>query len=153
MTSGPVRERLSALLEPVVGAAGYDLEDVRVVPAGRRRMLRVVVDRDEGVSLDDAAELSRSVSAALDEADAMGAAPYVLEVTSPGVDRPLAVPRHWRRAAGRLVRVSLRDGDELTGRVEQADEIGVDLVVGEQSRRLAYDEIARGHVQVEFRAP
>ena len=150
MISGPARQRLCALLEPVVGAAGFDLEDVRVVPAGRRRLLRVVVDRDEGVSLDDAAELSRSVSAALDETDAMGAAPYVLEVTSPGVDRPLTIPRHWQRAVGRLVRVALPTGEELTGRVRAADGDGVDLEVGGQTRRFAYAGLGQGHVQVEF---
>ena len=83
-----------------------DLESVRVSVAGRRRLLRVVVDSDHGVSLDDAADVSRDVSAALlDATDVIGDVPYTLEVSSPGVDRPLTEPRHWRRAAGRLVRV------------------------------------------------
>jgi ribosome maturation factor RimP len=98
---------LEALLAPVVRAAGLDLESVRVGTAGRRRLLRVIVDADSGVSLDDIALVSREVSARLDGTGAMGDAPYTLEVSSPGVDRPLTEPRHWRRAAGRLVRVPL----------------------------------------------
>ena len=98
---------LERLLEPVMRAAGMDLESVRVGSAGRRRLLRLVVDADGGVSLDDIALVSRAVSARLDGTGAMGEAPYTLEVSSPGVDRPLTLPRHWRRAAGRLVRVPL----------------------------------------------
>jgi len=82
-----------------------DLESVRVGSAGRRRLLRVIVDADGGVSLDGIALVSREVSARLDATGAMGEAPYTLEVSSPGVDRPLTLPRHWRRAVGRLVRV------------------------------------------------
>ena len=84
-----------------------DLESVKVTTAGRRRLLRVVVDSDRGVSLDDAALASRELSAKLDASDVMGDMPYTLEVSSPGVDRPLTQPRHWQRAVGRLVRVPL----------------------------------------------
>jgi ribosome maturation factor RimP len=98
---------LERLLEPVVRAAGLDLESVRVGGAGRRRLLRVVVDADGGVDLDAIALVSREASARLDDTGAMGEAPYTLEVSSPGVDRPLTQPRHWRRAMGRLVRVPL----------------------------------------------
>lgn len=96
---------IERLLEPVVRAAGLDLESVRVGSAGRRRLLRVVVDADGGVDLDNIALVSREASARLDDTGAMGEAPYTLEVSSPGVDRPLTQPRHWRRAVGRLVRV------------------------------------------------
>ena len=104
----PTTSRLAGWIEPVVGAAGYDLEELVVTPAGRRSIVRVVVDRDAGVTLDDIAEVSRAVSDVLDaNDDGMGRAPYVLEVTSPGVDRPLTEPRHWRRNAGRLVTVAI----------------------------------------------
>ena len=95
--------RIADIIRPVVAAAGMDLESVRVSAAGRRRLLRVVVDSDQGVSLDDAATVSRQLSAALDTVAVMGDFPYTLEVSSPGVDRPLIDPRHWRRAVGRLV--------------------------------------------------
>src|SRR6204780_100273 len=87
---GPVEDkRLAGLIEPVIAAAGMDLESVRMTVAGRRRLLRIVVDSDHGVSLDDAADVSREVSAVLDSANALGDVPYTLEVSSPGVDRPL----------------------------------------------------------------
>lgn len=147
---GGQQQRLSALLAPVVSAAGYDLEQVAVSAAGRRSLVRVVVDKDGGVSLDDIAELSRTVSAALDAEDgSLGPAAYTLEVTSPGVDRPLTLPRHWRRAADRLVQVAAGDR-ALVGRVVRADDDGVLLDVDGQRHRLSYDGLGPGRVQVEF---
>src|SRR5215467_3213940 len=109
--------RLAELIRPVVSAAGMDLESVRVTMAGRRRLLRVVVDSDRGVSLDDAADVSREVSAVLDASSVLGEVPYTLEVSSPGVDRPLTEPRHWRRARGRLVRVKVAGEGSVEGRL------------------------------------
>jgi ribosome maturation factor RimP len=147
---GSDREALLALLEPVVASYHLDLEDVTVTPAGKRRLLRVTVDRDGGVELDTVADVSTAVAQALDESDAMGALPYVLEVSSPGVDRPLTQPRHWRRARGRLVAVTLRDGGTIEGRVVDASDAGVTLDVSGSSRHLGYHEVAAGRVQVEF---
>jgi ribosome maturation factor RimP len=144
------RVALMRLLEPVVAEAGFDLEDILVTPAGKRRQVRVTVDGDGGVSLDDVAVVSQKISAALDDSDAMGSGPYVLEVTSPGVDRPLTQPRHWRRARGRLVRATLSTGEEIAGRVTAADDSAVVLDTDGQERRLAHDELSRGRVQVEF---
>ncbi|MEV4225078.1 ribosome maturation factor RimP [Nonomuraea sp. NPDC049725] len=151
MGSASPRDHLMKLLEPVVGAEGLDLEDVTVTQAGKRKLLRVVVDRDGGVSLDDVADVSQAVSAALDEDDTMGQSAYTLEVSSPGVDRPLTEPRHWRRAAKRLVKAELRDGTVVEGRVVAADDSGVDLDVEGAGRRLDYQDLTRGRVQVEFR--
>ncbi|MEV3985180.1 ribosome maturation factor RimP [Nonomuraea sp. NPDC049758] len=151
MGSASSRDHLMKLLEPVVGAEGLDLEDVTVTQAGKRRLLRVIVDRDGGVSLDDIADVSQAVSTALDEDDVMGQAAYTLEVSSPGVDRPLTEPRHWRRAAKRLVKAEMRDGTVMEGRVLAADESGVDLDVDGSARRLDYQDLTRGRVQVEFR--
>jgi ribosome maturation factor RimP len=133
-----------------------DLESVRVTAAGRRRLLRVVVDSDRGVSLDDAAAISRAVSAALDSAPVMGDFPYTLEVSSPGVDRPLTDPRHWRRAAGRLVRVTVTDSGVISGRVVAADAEGVTLDVDgspKARRRFRYAALGAGAIQVEFGHP
>ncbi len=141
------RDRLVELLGPVVTAEGLDLEDVTITPAGKRRLVRVVVDRDGGVSLDDVAEVSQSVSKELDASDLLGGSPYVLEVSSPGVDRPLTEPRHWRRAHGRLVKADLRNGSSAEGRVTGADESGVEL---DGTHRIEFDDLARGRVQVEF---
>ncbi len=145
------RDRLIKLLEPVAAAEGLDLEDVTITPAGKRRLLRVIVDGDGGVSLDKVADVSQMVSQTLDDSDVMGGSPYVLEVTSPGVDRPLTEPRHWRRAKGRLVKADLRDGASVEGRVLGADDDGVEISVDGSPRRCGWDELARGRVQVEFR--
>lgn len=147
----PDHAGIGRLLAPLVGQAGFDLERVEVAPAGRRRLLRVVVDKDGGVSLDDVADLSRQLSEALDTSGVMGDAPYLLEITSPGVERPLAEPRHWRRAVDRLVEVRLDTGDEVTGRVVAADESGVVLDVEGAHERHAYAELSTARVQVEFR--
>jgi ribosome maturation factor RimP len=150
MSANTTRDRLLTLLAPIVTAQGLDLEDVTVSPAGRRRVVRVVVDRDGGVTLDHVAQVSRAISAQLDEQDVMGAGPYVLEVTSPGVDRPLTAPRHWHRAASRLVRTPLQAGGEVVGRVVRADESAVILDVDGVERAFSYAEIGPGRVQVEF---
>lgn len=144
-------ERIAELLEPVLAKAGLDLEAVELTPAGKRRVLRVIVDSDDGVDLDVVGEMSQDVNEALDASDVMGETPYVLEVTSPGVDRPLTMPRHWRRARGRLVKVNLTEGGDLTGRVIESDDQGVTLDVKGRTRTLAYDKIAKAKVQVEFR--
>jgi ribosome maturation factor RimP len=144
------RQKLRSLLEPVVERTGAELEDLTDQRAGKRRLIRVVVDRDGGVSSDLVTDVSHAVSAALDESDALGEAPYVLEVTTPGVDRPLTEPRHWRRAHGRLVKVVLVDGGELLGRVQASADGSVTLLVADAERTLAYDEIARARMQVEF---
>jgi ribosome maturation factor RimP len=160
----PATTRLAGWIEPVVGGAGYDLEELVVTPAGRRSVVRVVVDRDEGVTLDDIAEVSRAVSAVLDENDGdLGRAPYVLEVTSPGVDRPLTEPRHWRRNTGRLVTVPI-GGEQITARVTAVDDAGVALAVeakgkpGAKKRapvaqHVPWAHLGAGRVQVEFGRP
>ena len=145
--------RLTRVLRPVVSAAGFDLESVRVTTAGRRRVLRVVVDADGGPSLDDIAVLSRSLSAELDSSGVMGEDAYTLEVSSPGVDRPLTEPRHWRRATGRLVEVTVADAGPVSGRVVAADADGVTLDVEGERRRFGYPALGAGAVQVEFGHP
>ena len=153
MGTSATRDDLELLLAPVVTAAGLDLEAVEVERIGRRQVVRVFVDRDGGIDLDTVAEVSRAVSGTLDDSDLIGTAPYVLEVSSPGVDRPLTQPRHWRRARGRLVRVGLTGGDATTGRLLDADETGIDLAEGSSTRRLGFAEIATGRVEVEFNRP
>jgi ribosome maturation factor RimP len=154
MAGGPVDEgKIAEVIRPVVGAAGMDLESVRVSAAGRRRLLRVVVDSDQGVSLDDAAAVSRQLSAALDSGPVMGDFPYTLEVSSPGVDRPLTDQRHWRRSVGRLVQVTAAEAGTVTGRVVAADLDGVTLDIGGDRRRFGYATLGAGAVQVEFGHP
>ncbi|PRH75892.1 ribosome maturation factor RimP [Streptomyces solincola] len=149
-------ERLRGLLEPLASDRGLDLEEIEVSRAGRRRMLRVVVDSDQGVELDACAELSREISEKLDETDAMGEGEYVLEVTSPGAERPLTEHRHYVRAAGRLVRFQLREGGELSARILGVDDEGVDTEVpgvkGRKAtaRRIPFADVAKARVEIEF---
>jgi len=152
-------DRIVGLLEPAVAALGMDLEDVKITSAGRRRLLRIVVDADGGVSLDDIALASRELSATLDRAAAMGEASYTLEVSSPGVDRPLTEPKHWRRAVGRVVSAPLRPQPgtpatapdaTVTGRVAGADSSGVRIDVDGASREFGYSELGPGRIQIEF---
>ncbi|WP_031155427.1 ribosome maturation factor RimP [Streptomyces xanthophaeus] len=149
-------DRLRGLLEPLVAAKGLDLEEIELSKAGKRRMLRIIVDSDEGVELDACAELSREVSDKLDESDVMGEDEYVLEVSSPGADRPLSEHRHYVRAAGRLVKFQLTPDGELIARILGVDDEGLDLEVpgvkGRKAtaRRIAFTDIAKARVEIEF---
>jgi ribosome maturation factor RimP len=148
---GQPPEPLHGVLEPIVRAAGFELDQLDVHAAGRRHTVKIVVDSDEGVDLDDIARLSRAVSAELDQREHLIGGSYTLEVTSPGVDRPLTGPRHWRRAHLRQVAVRQHDGTVLTGRVGAAGEESVTLLVDGKLRRLRYTDVAHAGVQVEFR--
>jgi ribosome maturation factor RimP len=147
------KTRLREVIAPVVEAAGYDLEELSVSRAGRRHVLRIMVDGEHGVSLDAVADLSREISVALDSAEETGGQfserEYVLEVSSPGVDRPLTQPRHWRRNVGRLVAVTV-DERQLTGRLVAADDAGIILDVNGARHELRYADLGPGRVQVEF---
>jgi|SRR5450755_3365185 ribosome maturation factor RimP len=151
-------DEVAGLLAPVAASMGMDLEGVRITAAGRRRLLRVVVDADGGVSLDDIALVSRALSAALDDSSVMGEQPYTLEVSSPGVDRPLTERRHWRRAIGRLVVAPLTaepvDDDPapatVEGRIMGASADGITIDVDGESRRFGYGDLGAGKIKVEF---
>ncbi|MFI5907291.1 ribosome maturation factor RimP [Dactylosporangium sp. NPDC051541] len=148
------RQSLLAVVEPVVTAGGFDLEDLSVTRVGRKHLLRIAVDSDAGVDLDKVAELSRSISTALDKAEAEGdeliAGEYELEVGSPGVSRPLTLPRHWRRNRSRLVKVKVA-GREVTGRIATADDDGVTLDVDGVRTTHAYADLGPGKVEVELK--
>ena len=149
-------ERLRTGLEGPLAALGVDVEDVEVSKAGRRHVVRIVVDRDGGVDLDLVAAVSQRASELLD-AEPLAAelpGPFVLEVTSPGVDRPLTEPRHWRRAVNRLVRVTLADGTQIDGRIMAVSGDGaVDLSTERGDVTIAQGDVQRAVVQVEFNRP
>lgn len=145
----------AALLEglaPGLSALGVDLEDLRISKAGRRELVRVVIDKDSGIDLDAVAEASRFVSDALDQPELAVhlPGPFVLEVTSPGVDRPLTEPRHWKRSVGRLVDIDLVDGTNIVGRVVSVHDDSADVDVSGDARPVAYADVAKAVVQVEF---
>ena len=151
MSTSDTRDRLAEELSAPIGALGLDLEAVDLSSAGKRRVLRVAVDKDGGVTMDDIAEATRAVSTTLDSRDLMGERTYTLEVSSPGVDRPLTLPRHWRRNQGRLVKVTLDEGDPVTGRITTSDDDGALLDVGGTEQRVPFDQVSKARIQVEFK--
>jgi len=154
----PTQKQVVELLDGEFARAGYDIEDVVIDASARPPRITVVADGDDGLDLDSAAALARSASELLDRVDG-DATPYVLEVTSPGVDRPLTTEKHFRRARGRKVEVTLSDGAELTGRLGETSDGTVALVVRKgrgaelSVRELPIKEIAKAVVQVEFSPP
>jgi ribosome maturation factor RimP len=151
VNTSETRDRLGVLLTGPLAALGLDVEGVDLTTAGKRRVLRVAVDKDGGVTMDDIADATREVSRVLDDEDAMGDRPYTLEVSSPGVDRPLTQARHWRRNVGRLVAVTLGEGEPVTGRIVAADDDGARLDVDGQEREVAFADVRKARVQIEFR--
>ncbi|QZT64295.1 ribosome maturation factor RimP [Mycolicibacterium austroafricanum] len=154
-TGLPSQRQVVELLDGEFTRAGYDLEDVVIDAASRPPRITVVTDSDHGLDLDSVAELSRIASELLDGLDS---APYVLEVTSPGVDRPLTTEKHYRRARGRLAEITLTDGSVLTGRIGGVADGTVGVVVREgrsnlSVREIALDAITKAVVQVEFSPP
>lgn len=152
-TAQSTSHRVREVIGPVVEAAGLHLEDVTVSQAGRRSVVRVVIDLDAdsvgSLDLDTLGDVSREVSAVMDSADPVRGA-YVLEVSTPGTDRPLTELRHLRRARTRLVDLALRDGSHLRGRLTSAESDGVEVETTDGPVRVALDEVVRGQVEVEL---
>ncbi len=156
----PSQKQVIELLDGEFARAGYEIEEVVIDASTRPPRITVIADGDEGLDLDSIAALSRSASELLDSVDSpQSGAPYVLEVTSPGVDRPLTAEKHYRRARGRKVELTLSDGSELIGRLGETRDGTVRLVVREGNRanysvrELPLDGIAKAVVQVEFSPP
>ena len=145
-TASRIEEELIAPL----ASLDLDVEAVELTPAGKRRVLRVAVDKDGGVTLDDVAEATRAVNEVLDDSDMMGQQPYTLEVTSRGVDRPLTLPRHWRRNRDRLVKVVPHEGEPLVGRITESGEDSATLDVAGETHEVAFDDVKKALVQIEF---
>lgn len=151
------RETVRAVSEPIAQQVGLVVDDVTIGRAGRRTLVTVVVDLPESevgsADLDRVAEASRAVSVALDESGFAGEAGYVLEVTTPGVDRPLTLRRHWARARTRMVTATMQNGSTLTGRLTDATDDGLVVVVDGQPRGLPWADVTSGRVELEFNRP
>ena len=150
MSGSPPKEALLEVLTQPLTDTGLDVEEVEISNAGRRRLIRVLVDKDGGVTLDDIAGAATVVGRVLDDTDVLGESPYTLEVTSPGVDRPLTLPRHWRRNVDRLVSVRPTEGGAFTGRVVEAGADSATLDVKGRRRKVAYTDVAKAKVEIEF---
>lgn len=139
--------RVAELIAPLVEKRGIDLEEIVIKPAGRRSIVQIFIDRDGGVDLDLVAEVSREISDLLDSTDALGNNPYTLDVGSMGVDRPLTLPRHFRRNVGRLVEVELNAGSKFVDRILEADESKVTF---KEASPVKIEDIKQALVQIEF---
>lgn len=149
-------ERIEQVLTGPLLELGLDVEAVEITPAGKRRVLRVALDTDGGPTLDDIAAATKVIDQVLEAdgpdgaGDVMGELPYTLEVTSRGVDRPLTLPRHWRRNETRLVKLTLADDTTLTGRIGTSDDEAVTVAVDGAERRIPYADVRKALVQIEF---
>lgn len=147
-------EALEAVIEGCVTELGFDLEAVELSSGSKSRLLRIAIDADGGVGIDDIARATRALSEVLDADDAvMGPAPYTLEVTSRGVDRPLTAPRHWRRNADRLVQIRLVESEVVEGRIGPSDDTGADIVTKSASRRIEFADIESALIHAELNKP
>lgn len=147
-------QEITDLISPAVTEAGYFLEEVHIASPGSHRIVTCVVDGQSPLNLDQVTVISRTISELLDAADFMGETPFTLEVTSPGVDRPLTQPRHWRKNLTRLIKVNLNDGSVITGRLAEFDETSAKLIENIKGRikehTVAFADIKRAVVEIEF---
>jgi ribosome maturation factor RimP len=147
-------EKITGLIQPAIEKAGFFLEDVHIVSPGKHRIVTCIVDGLTPLNLDQVTGISREISVLLDAADFMDNSPFTLEVTSPGVDRPLTLPRHWKKNLNRLVKVVHQDGLVITGRIVKIEDSSVNLseeIKGKTKElTITLSEIKRATIEIEF---
>jgi ribosome maturation factor RimP len=143
-----LKDEIAAAITPTIESTGAYLEEVQFVRAGKKSLLTVIIDSESGLNLDQVTEVSRSISEIVESLPAMGSTPFTLEVTSPGIDRPLTLPRHWRKNQNRLVRVVKNDGTVVEGRIANSSETSA--IIGESEVNFA--DIKKALIQIEFKA-
>ena len=141
------KEDISDAVTPALSALGFYLEDVTITSAGRRSMLTIIVDGDTHLSLDQVTSATKAIGEIVESIQSLGETPFTLEVTSPGLDRPLTKPRHWRKNIDRLVKVVLFDGKEIKGRIKAANENSATVDESE----INFTDIKRASLEVEFK--
>jgi ribosome maturation factor RimP len=141
------REKIASALAPIIEASGNFLEDLIITSAGKHRILTVVVDGEKHLTLDQVTTITKSLSEVLENLSEIGDLPFTLEVTSPGVDRPLTLPRHWRKNFGRLINLTFNDGTKLTGRIGESSES--DVLIGES--KINFADIKKATIEIEFK--
>ena len=141
-----LKDQIFELVAPLVEKAGLVLEDVQVQTPGKNRFVTIMVDSETGLNLDQVTDISRLVGETMDKAPFMGDTPYTLEVTTPGVDRPLTAPRHFKKNVDRLVKITKNDGTQVKGRISSADENSVTL----DNDSVDYSDIKRAIIEIEF---
>ena len=149
-----LKDQVSELITPALQQAGYFLEDINIVSPGQHRILTVIVDGEIALNLDQVTIASKLISELLDDAAFMGDAPFTLEVTSPGIDRPLTLPRHFAMNVKRLLKVTKTDGAVIVGRILTNTDSDVTLMVSQKKELketiIPFVEIKRAQVEIEF---
>ena len=149
-----VQSSITELIAPAVTSAGFFLEEVQITNPGNHRIITCIVDGTSPLNLDQVTEISRTISELLDEATFMGDTEFTLEVSSPGLDRPLTQERHWKKNLTRLIKVTHSDGTELIGRLKEYDDVKATLVENikgrEKTHVIAFADMKRAVVEVEF---
>ncbi len=141
------KEDISAAITPALEALGFYLEDVTIISAGRRSMLTVIVDGDTHLSLDQVTSATKAIGEIVESVQSLGETPFTLEVTSPGLDRPLTKVRHWQKNINRLVKVVLLEGLEIKGRIKDVNEVSATV----DEKNINYSDIKRATLEIEFK--
>lgn len=143
----PLNEEISAAIRPIIEATGNYLEELTITTAGRVKILTVIIDSDAHLNLDQVTAVTKEISQVIEELPALGETAFTLEVTSPGLDRPLTKPRHWRKNLDRLVKITMTSGQVIEGRIGAASETSV--LVDENT--VSYEDIKRAVLEIEFK--
>jgi ribosome maturation factor RimP len=141
------KEQVTAAITPIIESLGFYVEDIAITAAGKRSMLTVIVDGDTHLSLDQVTVATKAISEIVENLPTLGNNPFTLEVTSPGLDRPLTKPRHWQKNKDRLIKIILNDGKEITGRIKDSTQSAV--TVDEQVINFA--DMKRATLEIEFK--
>jgi ribosome maturation factor RimP len=141
------KEKIAAALAPIIEASGNFLEDLTITSAGKHRILTVVVDSEKHLTLDEVTAVTKSLSEVVENLSEIGDLPFTLEVTSPGVDRPLTLPRHWRKNVGRLINITLNDESKVNGRIGESTDS--DVQIGES--KINFADIKKATIEIEFK--
>jgi ribosome maturation factor RimP len=142
-----VQDDVASAVRPIIEAAGNYLEEIKIVNAGKRKLITVIVDSDDYLNLDQVTAVTKSISEVIEKVASLGDSAFTLEVTSPGIDRPLTLVRHWKKNVGKLVKIYLLDGKEKEGRITSVSDSSVEL----DSGSIKYAEIKKALLQIEFK--
>ncbi len=140
-------EEISAVITPAINALGFYIEDITITSAGRRSLITVIVDGDTHLSLDQVTVATKAISEIMETISAVGDNSFTLEVTSPGLDRPLTKARHWQKNINRLIKVDLLDGSEIKGRIKDVNEVSATV----DEKNINYSDIKRATLEIEFK--
>jgi ribosome maturation factor RimP len=141
------KEEIAAAITPTIESLGFYLEDLNITSAGRRSMLTVIVDGDTHLTLDQVTSVTKAIGEIVENIQSLGQTPFTLEVTSPGIDRPLTKPRHWKKNIDRLVKVVLQDTSEVKGRIKDSNQETATI----DDKLIKFAEVKRATLEVEFK--